>query len=95
MPEHSSHDRNNSDWDEREQVLEITDSAHAGGSLAFQRDKWFYRSIAICLGLTLVGCVGGIILLSNQGSEIPDSLTAIGSAAIGVFAGVLVDTRRQ
>lgn len=60
---------------------------------AYRRDRTFYRIIAASLGLAVVLCVSGAIWVTLLGFEVPQVLTAIGSAAIGAFAGVLVAPR--
>ena len=54
-----------------------------------QSDVWVYRMVVITLGLgVLIALVGAIVLVMN-GNEIPDVLTALGSAAVGALAGLL------
>ena len=56
---------------------------------AYRGDRAFYRTIAASLGLAVLLCVMGAIWVATRGLEVPQVLTAIGSAAIGAFAGVL------
>ena len=88
--------QNNQDWDDGASVpeAEIPDTTRVSG-LAFENDKWFYRIIATCLGMVVVFCVLGAVYLVYVGKEVPQTLTALGSTAIGAFAGVLVDTKRR
>jgi hypothetical protein len=57
-------------------------------------DIWIYRSVVAVLGLTLLSTVfGGLALaIIGQGDatiKLPDSIVAIGSAAVGALAGLL------
>ena len=53
-------------------------------------DTKIYRIVVGCLGGSLIIVVLGIIFLSlSKVTTIPDSLTAIGSAAVGALAGLL------
>ena len=80
-------------WDTKEQEENEADPKF--DRPAFEGDKWFYRTIALCLGLVVILCVGGVVYLSHADKEVPQTLTALGSTAIGAFAGVLVDTKRR
>lgn len=58
-------------------------------------DKWIYRVIVISLGLTIISTIIGVLILIgtdqiNDDKNVPTILTAIGSAAIGALAGLLV-----
>lgn len=69
------------------------DPAGALRSLAAQDvpDTWVYRLVVGALGLTVIlALVGAIILALRHGNgDIPDVLTALGSAAVGALAGLL------
>lgn len=52
-------------------------------------DRWLYRGIIVSLGLVAVTAIIGAIILSSNELEIPDVVTALGSAAIGALAGLL------
>lgn len=55
-----------------------------------QSDKWIYRSVVWALGLAvLVALIGAILLTAWKVAEVPQILTAIGSAAVGALAGLL------
>lgn len=55
-----------------------------------QSDKWIYRIVVDALGLAvLVSLLGAIVLAALKLPEIPQILTAIGSAAVGALAGLL------
>ncbi len=63
-------------------------------------DKWVYRLIVIALGLTILITITGVIVLVgidkvNDGKGVPDVITAIGSAAIGALAGLLVPPPKE
>lgn len=49
--------------------------------------------VVALLGITLLGCVGGAIVLSALRTPIPDQLWTVGSTALGSLASVLVSTR--
>jgi hypothetical protein len=58
-----------------------------------QADKWIYRIVVSALGLAVLLAVsGGIYLAANKVTAIPEILIAIGSAAVGALAGLLVPT---
>ncbi len=53
---------------------------------ALVADSWIYRLVVIALGtVCIVAMFGAIYLHSN----IPETITALGSAAIGALAGIL------
>ena len=55
-----------------------------------QSDVWIYRMVVGALGLAvLIAIIGAIILSMNGDGNIPDVLTALGSAAVGALAGLL------
>lgn len=60
-----------------------------------QSDVMIYRIVVIALGLVIVSAMGGAILLSVYGKPIPETLTALGSGALGAMAGLLAPTPRQ
>ena len=55
---------------------------------AYIEDKMFYRSALQILGIVIVLTLIGIIGLAATGKTIPEGLIAIGSTAVGVFAGL-------
>lgn len=55
---------------------------------AYIEDKMFYRWALQILGIVIVLTLIGIIGLAATGKTIPDGLIAIGSTAVGVFAGL-------
>jgi len=60
---------------------------------AFVPDNWIYRIVVGSLGFVCIAVVLGAIAISlvanGQTANIPDILTALGSAAIGALAGIL------
>jgi len=60
----------------------------SGREPAYHNDPVFYRTVAWFLGITIIICTVGAILLAYSGKEIPDLLVALGSAAIGALAGL-------
>jgi hypothetical protein len=55
-----------------------------------QNDPWLYRGIVVILGVVVVVALIGVILLAAQSHNVPESLTALGSASIGALTGLLV-----
>lgn len=57
------------------------------------RDPWIYRIVVSSLSLVVLLVVIGVIYLTVEATStapnIPDVLTALGSAAIGALAGLL------
>ena len=58
-------------------------------------DVWIYRMVVTALGVVIVLSVAGAIYLTAIKVEIPDILTAIGSAAVGALAGLLSPSPSQ
>jgi hypothetical protein len=61
---------------------------------AFVTDVWVYRMVVVSLGVVCGCAVVGTIYLTATWSgtapvQIPDALTALGSAAVGALAGLL------
>ena len=58
-----------------------------------EQDKLIYRIVVSSLGLVVLLVVIGVIALAFKATsgtvQIPDVLTALGSAAIGALAGIL------
>jgi hypothetical protein len=52
-------------------------------------DPLIYRVVVIVLGVVLLVATGGALVLTAYELDIPDLLTALGSAAVGALAGVL------
>lgn len=60
-------------------------------------DVWAYRAIVVSLAAIAIGVLplGYLIVLGvGDGATMPDSLIALGSAAIGALAGVIAPTPR-
>lgn len=55
---------------------------------AYRRDRWIYRLVAGVLGLIALVAAVGAIWLALEGTDIPDLLVALGSAAVGALAGL-------
>jgi len=53
-------------------------------------DCWIYRMVVGALGLVMIISVVGAIILGMAGKPTPDGLLALGSAAVGALAGLLV-----
>jgi hypothetical protein len=54
-----------------------------------KKDVWIYRMVVGALALVALVTVLGGIGLAFTGGEIPSSVIALGSAAIGALAGLL------
>lgn len=57
-----------------------------------QTDVWVYRMVVFSLGLTVLLALIGGVTLAIMGKTTPEVLIALGSAAIGALAGLLVPT---
>lgn len=53
-----------------------------------QSDVWIYRVVVVILGLTILFSLGGTIVLTCLGMEVPQVVIALGSAAVGAFTGL-------
>ncbi len=60
---------------------------------AYHGDRLFYRVVVIALALIAVGALVALIYLTVTGKDIPQSIVALGSTAVGALAGVLVTGR--
>ena len=54
-----------------------------------KENKWFYLTVIIVLGVTVVITVAGAIVLAWCNKEMPSALIAIGSVAVGALAGLI------
>jgi hypothetical protein len=55
-----------------------------------QSDVWVYRMVVFSLGLTVLLALIGAVVIAIMGKTTPEVLVALGSAAIGALAGLLV-----
>ena len=76
---------NSADEQERQQITTAP---------AYHSDKRFYQTVVWFLGLTMLTCTIGAILLASFSKDIPDIIVAIGSAAIGALAGLFAPSQR-
>ena len=60
---------------------------------AYVGDRRFYRVVAWSLALVAGAAVIGSIFIGLQGQEVPESVVALGSTAVGALAGVLASNR--
>ncbi len=59
-------------------------------------DIWIYRMVVLFIGLVLILSILGILFIySEEGKKIPESLTALGSGALGALAGLLAPSPRN
>jgi hypothetical protein len=56
-------------------------------------DLWIYRMSICILGALALLALGGALVLSAFGREVPQVTVALGSAAVGALAGLLTPTR--
>jgi hypothetical protein len=68
---------------------ELSKAAVESGSPAYVGDKVVYRIVVLALALVMLTAAVGAIVLSWNGKLMPDSLVALGSAAVGALAGLL------
>ncbi|HVN24506.1 MAG TPA: hypothetical protein VMT71_11085 [Syntrophorhabdales bacterium] len=54
-----------------------------------QTDVWVYRIVVIALGLIVLGAMTGGIVMAARGSDLPQFIVAVGSAAVGALTGLL------
>ncbi|MHC8393997.1 hypothetical protein ACYZT8_10050 [Pseudomonas sp. LB3P93] len=81
-----------------ETLKKLSEQAKLQVPRALEQDVWIYRVVVSSLGLvTLLVVLGSIALsLGTTGQvQIPDVLTALGSAAIGALAGILAPSPAQ
>jgi len=82
-------DPNTTSLAEAQEICRLLESAK------YHEDKKFYRQVLIVLGAIVLVSVVGMVLLAWSGKPLPGSLTALGSAALGLFAGILVASCRE
>ncbi len=81
-----------------ETLKKLTEQAKQQVPRALEQDKIIYRIVVSSLGLVTLLVVIGVIALSFKATgtvQIPDVLTALGSAAIGALAGILAPAPTQ
>ena len=54
-----------------------------------ERDVWIFRLVVLSLGLCMLASLVGAIVLAGRGTDTPEILVALGSAAVGGLAGLL------
>lgn len=63
---------------------------------ALHKDVWIYRIVVITLGLAvLISLVGALVLALYGKGQSSEAIVAIGSAAVGAMAGLLVPSPRD
>jgi hypothetical protein len=67
----------------------MTSTAHELPETTPTGDVWIYRIVVCLLGVTVLGALGGTIVLQASGAQVPDSIVAIGTGALGAIAGLL------
>ena len=61
---------------------------------AYVGDRLFYRVVAWSLAGIAGAAVLGCVLIGAMGQDVPESIVALGSTAIGALAGVLASNRK-
>lgn len=61
---------------------------------AYVGDRVFYRVVAWSLAGIAAAAVLGCILIGVLGQDVPESIVALGSTAVGALAGVLASNRK-
>lgn len=56
-------------------------------------DTWSVRLVILFLGLAVLSCVVGGVVLAGMDKEIPVTIVAIGSGAAGALGAMLASTR--
>lgn len=62
---------------------------------AYVQDKWFYRGALLSLLAIVLFTIIGVCWVIGSGKTAPDGLIAIGSAAVGVFAGIFTTSSQK
>ena len=73
--------------DDPEAALKM--AAATSGEPAYRGDKAVYRIVVIALAAVMLVAAIGAIAISWAGKTMPESLVALGSAAVGALAGLL------
>ena len=63
------------------------------GPPAYQRDRFFYRVVAFTLSIVAIVSLVASTYLAKERQQVPDSIVALGSTAVGALAGVPVAGR--
>lgn len=74
---------------EAQEICRLLDSSK------HHEDTKFFRQVLAVLGAIVLVSVVGMVLLAMSGKILPGSLVALGSAALGLFAGILVASCRE
>ena len=61
---------------------------------AYVSDRTFYRVVAWSLALVAVAAMIGSVFIAMMGKDVPQSVVALGSTAVGALAGVLASNRK-
>ena len=84
------------DWGEaRSEGEEVKAALEEPGPPAYHGDRLFYRIVVWSLALVAVGALLGGMILAGFGRDVPDTVLALGSAAVGALAGVVSGNRNQ
>ena len=87
---------NGDDWgDARSEGEPEVKDALVPGPPAYRGDRVFYRVVVGALATVAVGALLGGMTLAGMGKDVPDTVLALGSAAVGALAGVVAGNRNQ
>jgi len=82
-------DPNTTSLAEAQEICRLLDSSK------HHENMKFFRQVMAVLGAIVLVSVIGMVLLAVSGKTLPVSLVALGSAALGLFAGILVASCRE
>jgi hypothetical protein len=70
--------------------------ARVAAPTVLQSDKVVYRMVVAALGITvLCAIIGALVVAAIGKSNMPESVVALGSTALGALAGLLAPSPRQ
>lgn len=83
--------------EQKEEVSKkIQESIKEARQSPLDTDVWIYRIIVMVLGFAILMTLWGIMFVYSKDSlKVPETLTAIGSGALGALAGLLAPSPRQ
>lgn len=68
---------------------ELSKAAVESDQPAYKGDKTVYRIVVVALALVMLTAAVGAIIITWNAKTMPESLVALGSAAVGALAGLL------
>jgi hypothetical protein len=76
-------------------VTEAQKIAEENAGPAYIQDKWFYRGALLSLLSIVLFTIIGVCWIVIDNKTAPDGLIAIGSAAVGAFAGIFTTSSQK